>query len=104
MEYVGVCSELNADHSVVKSYSKYRELAQPRTKVYLNLPMQQMTYERATNKRNADMDKVSGKEDNDLESFMHLGGPSKKKENELKQMMIYLYAYLHSDWVKYQRS
>ena len=46
--------------------------------------------------------KFLGKEDDDLESFMHLEA-IKEKENELKQMMIYLgRPGLHSDWVKYQ--
>ena len=46
--------------------------------------------------------KFLGKEDSDLESFMHLEA-IKEKENELKQMMIYLgRPGLHSDWVKYQ--
>tara|TARA_A100001035_G_scaffold182777_1_gene145454 strand:- start:1843 stop:2313 length:471 start_codon:yes stop_codon:yes gene_type:complete len=46
--------------------------------------------------------KFLGKEDNDLETFMHLEA-IKAKEDELKQMMIYLgRPGLHSDWVKYQ--
>jgi len=46
--------------------------------------------------------KFMGKQDDDLETFMHLEA-IKEKENELKQMMIYLgRPGLHSDWVKYQ--
>ena len=46
--------------------------------------------------------KFLGKEDNDLETFMHLE-QLRKKEEELKQLMIYLgRPGLHGDWVRYQ--
>lgn len=43
-----------------------------------------------------------GKEDDDLETFMHLE-QLKAKEEELKQLMIYCgRPGLHGDWVRYQ--
>ena len=45
--------------------------------------------------------KFLGKEDGDLESFMHLEAYQRKK-NELKQMMISKCRVSDPDWVKYQ--
>ncbi len=53
-------------------------------------------------KKNSIWTTFLGKEDDDLETFMHLE-QLKQKEDELKQLMIYCgRPGLHSDWVKYQ--
>ena len=53
-------------------------------------------------KKNSIWSKFTGKDESDLEEFMHLED-LKKKEEELKQLMIYLgRPGLHSDWVKFQ--
>ena len=54
------------------------------------------------NKKSSVWSKFLGKEDNDLETFMYLE-QLKQKEEELKQMMIYVgRPGLHSDWVRFQ--
>lgn len=53
-------------------------------------------------KKNSVFTKFMGKQDDDLESFMHLES-LKAKQEELKQLMIYCgRPGLHADWVRYQ--
>ena len=53
-------------------------------------------------KKNSIWSKFTGKEEHDLEEFMALE-EIKEKEEQLKQMMIYLgRPGLHSDWVRFQ--
>ena len=100
LEYVAAA---NAAHSVVKkALQNGRELHSCAKAISQFTHASDDLRKSHEQKKRSIWTKFMGKQDDDLETFMHLEA-IKEKENELKQMMIYLgRPGLHSDWVKYQ--
>lgn len=100
LEYVAAA---NAAYSVIKTaISNGRELHDCASAIAQFTQASDDLKNQHNKKKSSVWTKFLGKEDNDLETFMHLE-QLRKKEEELKQLMIYLgRPGLHSDWVRYQ--
>tara|TARA_B100001287_G_scaffold53912_1_gene42586 strand:- start:1030 stop:1500 length:471 start_codon:yes stop_codon:yes gene_type:complete len=99
LEYVAAA---NAAYSVIKSaVQNGRELHSVASHIGKFTDAKDQLQNKASKKRNSIWSNFTGKDESDLEEFMHLE-ELKQKENELKQMMIYLgRPGLHSDYVKF---
>lgn len=100
LEYVAAA---NAAYSVIKTaISNGRELHDCASAIAQFTQASDDLKNKHNQKKSSIWTKFLGKEDNDLETFMHLE-QLRQKEEELKQLMIYLgRPGLHSDWVRYQ--
>lgn len=100
LEYVAAA---NAAYSVIRTaISNGRELTDC-AKSISQFTLAHDDLKKAHNKKKSSIwSQFSGKQDDDLESFMYLE-QLKQKEDELKQLMIYYgRPGLHGDWVRFQ--
>ena len=99
LEYVAAA---NAAYSVIKSaVQNGRELTSVGKQIAAFTNATDDLAKHAQRRKNSIWSNFTGKDESDLEEFMALE-ELKQKENELKQMMIYLgRPGLHSDYVKF---
>ena len=99
LEYVAAA---NAAYSVIKQFvSNGRELSDCASHIAKFVDSKDAVAAAHQRKKNSIWSAFSGKQENDLETFMHLEG-IRQKEEELKQMMIYLgRPGLHQDYVRF---
>jgi len=99
LEYVAAA---NAAYSVIKKFvSNGRELTDCAQHIAKFVDSKDALAAAHSKKKNSIWTTFSGKEDSDLETFMHLE-QLREKEEELKRMMIYLgRPGLHQDYVRF---
>ena len=99
LEYLAAA---NAAYSVIKKFvSNGRELTDCAQHIAKFVDSKDALAAAHNKRKNSIWSTFTGKEENDLETFMHLEG-IKQKEDELKQMMIYLgRPGLHQDYVRF---
>ena len=99
LEYVAAA---NAAYSVIKQFvSNGRELSDCASHIAKFVDNKDALAAAHNKRKNSIWSTFTGKQENDLETFMHLEG-IRQKEEELKQMMIYLgRPGLHQDYVRF---
>ena len=99
LEYVAAA---NAAYSVIKQFvNNGRELSDCASHIAKFVDSKDAVAAAHNKRKNSIWSTFTGKEENDLETFMHLES-LRQKEEELKQLMIYLgRPGLHQDYVRF---